>query len=368
MGDHHHAGYYIILVIIIVIIVALVIWVICRCNKCSCGCQCGNHKKGCPKHNQSNDPCSCGNEKSGKKKKKKSGQKKCNCDCECGNHRSGCPQRKPRSKCCCKPKCPKEYCGEQAYTSLNGTGVITVSPQDADLTVMQMTWNDPPRVQRPCSGWENVTTQLVPDAVVGKKAPKAGNYRVEYHVGIVSNGAIAVLTVNGQLLLRSASWTLDLFSDPELAHVGGRQLNKSFSVHLNKDDVVGILVFPFIIDGSFFIDTYNDTSLFRFLTTLDIQMIDSDRCNCKGGKCLNNADLVDGPFNGNDLVPPQAPVAGPNTNSGNTPPDLTASAAAAAGYTPVGNQLRLLGSDLRSGKITKDTDIGVVLQHLLYAH
>ncbi len=112
-------------------------------------------------------------------------------------------------------------------------------------------------------------------AVTGFKAPKCGVYKFEYHAGMVTNGSLALLLVNGHILARSASWSMDLQEAPA---IHGRQLTKSFKVHLNACDVVSLIIVTFITDD-FFINTYLDESDFRYLTTMSIELQDPDECN-----------------------------------------------------------------------------------------
>jgi hypothetical protein len=102
---------------------------------------------------------------------------------------------------------------------------------------------------------------------------------MEYHVGMITNGAIAIVLVNGVPVADSASWSLDT---ADVLPVCGRQLNKSFMLHLNCGDVVSIIILVFITDN-FFIDSFYDDGNFKFLTTMALHLQDPDKCNhnCK---------------------------------------------------------------------------------------
>jgi hypothetical protein len=205
--------------------------------------------------------------------------------------------RPRRNGCGQKKRCKKPVeCVKHSYLQLNGTGVIPLQSPSEDFLLLEMTFNDPALVQEPCKGWKTVNSTVTnfTQAITGIAAPCDGDYYFEYHVGMFSLGAVVVILKNGLVVGRSASFTLDLQDAPQLC---GRQLSKSFTLHLNKDDVVNLLVVPFILDN-FSIDEYPSTSDFRYLTTLYIEEVTKDKCKRNCEPCDNDADVnTDSPIN-----------------------------------------------------------------------
>lgn len=263
--------FYLFLVLLFALVIGLTIWAIVGFGKrkCNCKCKCGSHKKKCPMRHRNNSICSCSNS--------------CSPNSSCSD-----------SKDCKTMTC----CPKTAYLSVNGTGIVDITPEDSEIGILEMTWNDPTLVQRPCSGWQAVNGDVnVPTAVTGFTVPVSGNYRVNYSAGMITRGSIVLLNVNGLVSRRSGSWSLDEFDGPQTC---GRQLTKTFMEHFTKGDIVTLIIVVFIED-EFFIDTFQDTEDFRYLTTMTLELVDSDKCN-PGSTCGSSVDIVvpeiDGPNNG----------------------------------------------------------------------
>lgn len=269
---------------------------------------------------------------------------------------------KPAANACCDKKqtCNKKE-GKTSALSVLSNGAVP----ELDGIVYAVSFLAPPvMVEAPCGKWKPVLSTVpgFTNQTIGFAAPKSGPYWLTYDVGLLASFAVTVVLINGQILLRSASFFLDDDRGDQILGDTGQVLSKSFAVVLKCGDVVSVLAISPVAN---FIPIAPSTNILTFTSTLSLTSIDAG-CDTTH-LCSSDADLITG----------ATFVLGPNNAVDNVAPLLQSQTVVAPARTVLDSQQSVtavweLVQKFQAGTLDNDgpnpiTD-GPLTQRTLFIH
>lgn len=131
-------------------------------------------------------------------------------------------------------------CTKAFLTSVGGATVSRLSG-----LVKLITWDAHPMNELPDAGWTPVYS-TVDGSLIGWTVPLTGTYSVAYNTLISTDVATSVIIVNGQVLSRSMAALSGTLTSPQLITY---ELQKSFLVNLQKNDILSIVIINLVGPG-----------------------------------------------------------------------------------------------------------------------
>lgn len=170
-------------------------------------------------------------------------------------------------------------CTKGFLTTVGGATVDRLSG-----LVKVVTWDPQPVNELPDGGWTPAFS-TIDGSLIGWTVPINGTFFLNYETLIATDVAVALLLINGQVLLRSLSAIVSTVS-PQIV---SQQMQKSFLVNLAKNDIVSVIIINF--SGPGITPPLATGGPGRYLHTLTLDLRDAASSSTDQGSDANPAPI-----------------------------------------------------------------------------